>query len=304
MQKIKDNLIKKLYQYNLARIPLILMLDLLNAADESGCVKIYYKDLVDLVGCSVAQFYNALRELEDVKLITRHRDTRYRNEIDITIRDNNFKDDYRNYVDTNKTYFTDRNYAGMKAGMIRVYLYIVFRTAKQGYKVENDRNKLYYNGSYQKIASQLHMRVRMVKKYCRALDDQGLICVKMKNDRHRTKYDIITLNKEKTIVPVIVVTEKGKIKEIKAHPMLSHWKHYIKNLCRRHDKSYDAQNLTDTALLMGQYAKQAEKQKKDIYRVLDNALLNLREYLLNSKTIHYIVRSLIDLDYTESIIAY
>ena len=73
MQKIKDNLVKKIYQFNLSKICLVTLLDLINIADEQGKVQIYYKDFVKLVDCSEAQFYNVLKTLEDINIIKRNR---------------------------------------------------------------------------------------------------------------------------------------------------------------------------------------------------------------------------------------
>ena len=304
MQKIKDNLIKKMYRYDLSRIGFVTLLDLINIADEKGKVQIYYKDIVNLIECSEAQFYNVLKDLEDVGIIERKRNNEYKNEIEITIVENDFTKGYSNYVDTNKIFFTERQYKNMKAGEIRTYLYFLFRVCKQKYNENNDKNKLFYNGSYKKIAKQLCVTERMVKVYCRLLDEKGLICVGEQIDCKKKKYDIITLNKEKTKAPVILVAEKGKQEEIKSKPLHLHWCHYIKNLCRRYGKTYDTDNLNNTAMLFNQYKKKAEEQNKDIYRILTNAVLNLKDNVLDSKIMHCITRTLIGLDYAESIIAY
>lgn len=299
-----------MYKYNLSRFSLITLLDLINISDEKGQVQIYYKDLVDIVQCSEAQFYNVLRDLEEIGIIKRCRNKEYKNEIDITIIDNDFTNSYRNYVDTNKVFFTERQYREMKAGEIRLYLYFLFRVVKQKYKyneeTNNDKNRLFYTDttSYKKIEKQTGIKSRMVKYYCQLLKTKSCICVGEQIDIKCRKYDVITINKEKTKVPTIFVTEKGKKTEIESKPLHIHWCYYIKNLCRRHGKSYDALNLNDTAILFNQYEKTAMKKNKNIYKVLTNAVLNFEDTILDSKIIHYIVRSLIALDYTESIIAY
>lgn len=304
MQKIKDDLIKKMFKYNLSRIEFVTLLDLINIANERGQVQIYYKDIVSLVECSEAQFYNVLNDLEDIGLIKKEKNKEYKQEMEILIVGNDFTKDYSNYVDTNKIFFTERYYKNMKAGEIRTYLYFLFRVCKQKYNEGNDKNKLFYDGSYKKIAKQIEVKERMVKIYCKLLKQKGLISIGEQIDCKKKKYDIITLNKEKTKAPVISAFEKGKRDNIKSKPLHLHWCHYIKNICRRCGKTYDIENLNNTALLFNQYKKYAEKQNKDIYRVLTNAILNLRENILDSKIVHYIMRSLIGLDYTESIISY
>lgn len=281
-----------------------MLLDFINIADERGQVQIYYKDIVNLVECSEAQFYNVLNDLENIGLIKKQKNQEYKQEIEISIIGNDFTKGYRNYVDTNKIFFTERQYKNMKAGEIRAYLYFLFRVCKQKYNKNNDKNKLFYNGSYKKIAKQLCITERMVKIYCKLLTEKKLICIGEQIDCKRKKYDIITLNKEKIKIPEISVTEKGKQDNITPKPLHLHWCHYIKNLCRRYNKAYDKENLNNTAILFNQYKRYAEEQNKDIYKILTNAILNLRENILDSKIVHYITRSLIGLDYTESIIAY
>lgn len=304
MQKIKDDLIKKIFKCNLSRIGLVMLLDLINIADERGQVQIYYKDLISLVQCSGAQFYNVLNDLENIGFIKKQKNQEFKQEIEVFVIGNDFTKGYCNYVDTNKIFFTGRQYKNLKAGEIRMYLYFLFRVCKQKYNEDNDKNKLFYNGSYEKIAKQLGVKERMVKIYCKSLKKKAFICIGEQIDCKKKKYDIITLNKESIKAPEIQITEKGKPDNMKSKPLHLHWCHYIKNLCRRYGISYDYENLNDTALLFNQYKKYAKEQSKDIYIVLKNAIINLRENILDSKIVHYIIRSLIGLDYTENIIAY
>ena len=300
MQKIKETLIKKMYRYNLSRLSFVTLLDLLNFADEKGKVEIYYKDMVDLIECSKAQFYNVIHDLEDVGLISISEKEYYKNEIHIKINDNDFSNGYCNYVDTNKIFFTNRMYADLKAGEIRTYLYFIFRITKQKYDVDHTKNKLFFGSSIKAIADQLKMTKRMVSHYCKKLKDRKLICIaKDKVDKYNKKYDVITVNKEKMDKPVIKTKEKGKEVTLAAKPLLLSWKHYVKNLCRRHNKTFDDSNVTDTAMLINQYQNKATQEEKDIYSVLNNAVLNCRDNILNSKVVHCIMRELLKKDYRE-----
>lgn len=294
----------KLYRSNLSRTALVALLDLISCQNEAGVVQAYYKDMVALAGCSTAQYYNVLNDLEDMGFIEKAKNRRYKREMEIAVLENNFSNGYRDYVDINKTFFTERLYTSMSAGEIRCFLYFLFRASKQKFDGYNDRNKLYYGKAYAKIAKAIGITKRMLKAYCKELDNKGLICRKKKQDRNETKYDIITLNKEMMHKPTVRVSEKGKRVDAVADPLFQHWKHVLKNLCRRHNKSYDEDNLNDAALLFKQYKKKAEQSSKDIYGVMENAVLNLKNDILQSKTLHFIVKSLIGLDYAESIIAY
>ena len=313
MQKIKDELIQKLYKIPFSKITYVTLLDLINIADEKGRVQVYYKDMVEMIGCSVAQFYNTLKTLEQYGLIRKNKDLIYKKEINISIVGNDFteRNGYRNYVDTNKVFFTGQEYKKLRAGEIRVYLYFLFRVEKQQRRklLDDDKNKLYYDGAYEKIAKSIGISVRMLKIHCAALKKAGFINIAEKQVDGRfyggKKYDVITANKGAMQEPFITATEKGVQSTIKPKPLFLHWRYYIKTLCRRHHiNEYDEINLTDTALLMNQYAKKAQECNKDIYDVLKNAILNLKQEILDSRTIHHIVRSLIGIDYAEGIIAY
>ena len=305
MQKIKDNLVKKIYQFNLSKICLVTLLDLINIADEQGKVQIYYKDFVKLVDCSEAQFYNVLKTLEDINIIKRNRNNEYKNEIDIIILENDFlSQGYCNYIDTNILFFFICLYKTMKAGEIRVYIYFLFRIYKQKYNINNDRNKLFYNGSYEKIAKQLGLTVRMTKRYCRALESAGFICVAKKVDIKNKNYDVITINKKYIQRPVINVYEKGEQKEVVPDPLHQNWYHFIKNICRRNKIDYDTDNLNNTAVLFKQYYGKIKKIGKNIYIMIEDSIKKINNNILNSRTIHHVLRILMGLDYADIIIAY
>lgn len=325
MQKIKDQLMKKLYKYSLTKIGYIVFFDLVQASDEKGNVQIYYKDIVNLVGCSNAHFYNIINDLTELGLIKCHKNDSFKAEIDITIVDNDFTDNYKNYVNINTNFFYNRMYTLLSAGQTRVYLYFFFRIMKQQYKDEEpkttqtqtrkEKNKLFYgyNSSYYKIAKQLELytpqgepNLRMVKAYCKELKNKKIISIGTEIDINNKKYDIITISKENLKNPVHIVSEKGKREEQKVGNMHLHFLHFIKTICRRNKVSADTNNLEDTAILTNQYKKIAEKKEKNIYRIINNAVKELKEKekTLDSKTVHYIVKTLINKDYSENIIAY
>ncbi len=306
MQKIKDDLLKKLFKYELSKYTLVLALDLLNIVNEKGESEVYYKDIIETVGCSDAQFYNALNALESFELIKKVKNDNYKNEIKISFIGNNFvKNGYNNYVDTNNIFFTNRMYASLKAGEIRTFLYFLFRIYKQKYKENNKKNKLYYGDSYDKVSGQLGVTIRMVKEYCKALKDKGYICVgEKKVDSRNKKYDVITINKEFIKPACVTIMEKGKPTETKQKAMFMSSCHFIKNLCRRNKKSYDTDNLCNATILINQYQNKAEKSSKNIYEVMINAIKSISDDYLDSKTLHSIVKSLININYADCIVAY
>ena len=145
----------------------------------------------------------------------------------------------------------------------------------------------------------------MVKKYIKNLLNKKVISVAEKRDVNGKKYDIITIAKSILANSKEIVTEKGKEVEQKITSMHLCNKNCIKNICRRNNIDIkDVKNLNDTTLLINQYLKKAEKNGKNIFQIIDTGVKNLKNNILESKTLHYIVKVLINKDYDENIIAY
>ena len=153
MLRIQTHLIKQIYRYDFSRFTNIILLDLIQLSDESGNVNVYYKEIVEKVGCSYATFYNALKELEYFGFINYKKNNDFKAEIVVNIANNNFNEyDYSkaNYVDINIVFFTERMYAALSAGEIRTFLYLLMRVKKQGYssnmstEKKNIKSKLFY----------------------------------------------------------------------------------------------------------------------------------------------------------------
>lgn len=307
MQKIKDSLLKALYRYSLSRLAFVILLDLVNFSDEKGRVSIYYKDIYALAHCSPAQFYNVLQDLEEVGIIHREKNSINKEEIVITIPGNDFvKTGYSNYVDINTHFFVNRLYKDLKAGEIRLYLYIFFRVAKQKKNVHiqtENKSKLFYRESYKTLSDKVGMSLRMTRHYAKTLSNKGYVCVGEKINISNKKYDVITLNRPTTQAARISVMEHGIRQEIKPNPLHLHWTYFIHNLCRRHKITADTDSVNDAAVLIGQYRQKAVQKGRDIYNVVSNAMTSLAGQL-DSRILHNIIRSLIDLDYNDSIVVF
>ena len=189
MQKIKDEFIKRLYRLDIqSKFTFATMLELIGIANEQGEAEVYYKDMVDKLGCTNSTFYEVVHELEDMGFIKirNKKDCEFKSDMYITICGNSFKteEDYKNYIDTNSVFFADGLYKKLSAGAIKVYLYSMFRVLKAGEKsnhgedyIRKERNKLRYakSTSCAKIAIQIGLcpfntkPKNVPKKYIRAV---------------------------------------------------------------------------------------------------------------------------------------
>lgn len=310
MLKIKDTLIKKIYSSNLTKYELVALIEFIKISDEEGIAYVYYKEMVKNIGCKTATFYNVVNSLQEKGFIECCKNNEYKSEMIIGINNNNFKNNYNCYVDMRNVFICDNIFHDLTAGEIRLMLYFLFRIYKQKYSndiksIYHDKNKLWYNASYSSIANRLKITKRMVKKHIKGLLSKKIICVKEKKDKIENKYDIITVLQNIMNAPERTVTQKGKRIKEKIKSMQLHYVNYVQNVCRRNKINImDSINLNDTAMLMTQYLNISKKKEKNIYRVIDTAIKNLKTDILDSKVLHYIIKNLIYKDYNENIIAY
>lgn len=315
MLRIQTHLIKQIYRYDFSRYTNIILLDLIQLSDESGNVSIYYKEVVEKVGCSYATFYNALNELEYFGFISYKKNNDFKAEIVVNIKNNNFnKYDYSkaNYVDINVVFFTERMYAALSAGEIRTFLYLLMRVKKQGYssnmstEKKNIKSKLFYRiNTYRTIAREIGITVRMTKVYLKKLVKKNIINFASQIDVNDKNYDIISISRKiLEIASISVSSSKGKRIQQKNYLLHENYIHYVKTICRRKKRSnLDMYDLEDAAMLMKQYRQKAEQQNKDIYKIFKNAFEQLGN-IFDIKILHNIIKQLVNKDYTADILVY
>lgn len=321
MQKIKECVMQGLYKSALSKKTLVLMLDLLNLADEKGEVVLYYKDYLKMADISNSQFYNSINELKADGFITESKSILHKNEKIIHITNNVFAEskDYKSYVDTNDIWFTERKYAELKAGEIKAFLYFHFKISKKGYSNNKnkskdemkEKNKIFYSTkpAHEFIADNIGSSVRMAKEYCKSLKENGFIYQKInhelkerKNKVKKSIWEIITINSKWLAKSKVSVSQKGIRVDEDSKDLFLCDCHTVKNLCRRYDVEYDDTNMIDTALLIGQYKNTAEKQNLDSRKLMNTAFKNFKDKILNSKTIHYILKSLLEIKRDSSLV--
>lgn len=302
MYKIHDGLLKRIVSTPMSNYCIKLLLEIIRVSDEKGYASIYYKDMADTIGCSVAQYYNALHTLQKKYFIDYLKSDEYACENDVHVIGNDFCANYKNYVDINVKFIVDRQYLNFKAGEIRAYLYVVWKIAKQHNK-KAEGNRLPHGTSA--LAKIIGVSVRYAEKYIKTLCEHGLISYVKKRVGYyspKKKNDIITLNKKESIKGKVCVSEKGKPTEVTCNQLFGHFVHLVKAICRRTRKTFTDLSLNDTAMLYVQYQKVASKQGKDIAKLISTAINDDIGKDLDSKAVHYILRNLLNIDYAQSII--
>ena len=310
MLRVRDALVKKIYKTDLSKFELVTLIEIIKIADKAGEAHIYYKDIAEMVGCSEAGLYNCLKKLEEHELIERCKNDEYKREMIVAVNNNSFSGGtvQSGYIKLDNEFFCDSRYKELKAGEIRCMLYLLFRTAKGAYSGDiesprHDKNKTYYKESSKSIAKSLGIKKRMAKEYLDGLLSKKFISIgEQKIKKYSRLYDVITVAHALLGKHTIITTEKGKVKQKKISELQPHFVHQVKNFCRRLKKEVpDDLILNDTAELLQQYKKEAERRGKDIYELVQSAIKSLKDKALNSKTVHNILKVLLE---RESVLVY
>lgn len=209
MKIVRDWVFRTLYQNNLTKAELLVMLYLIKHCDEKGQIEVYYNDIKTACGLSRSYTFAILNRLakkarvwkfngnntlksEIVRepLIKMEKNPNCKAERLITINYNDFTVAYGNKQRTHTDFVKlDRKGLDLKflrtlsAGAISVCLYKAFRTLKAGYSdyfddndneellhgAKNDMRNGYYKDTYKSISKQLNINIRMLKVYLKEL---------------------------------------------------------------------------------------------------------------------------------------
>lgn len=278
MQKITDNLLTYLYTLPLTKKTLVIMLDIISLADDTGMAIINHNDITQMSGCADSTYYECLKSLVSYGLIRIDEDTFFKRDIKVTVMDNSYHNGVKAYVDTNRLFFTERHYAFCTSAMIRVYLYFYKRASHSKFANENGnrtyKNTYNHDKSFKVVYEEVLNMTR--RQFMRAL--QGLIINKYIHVGYgievgNVKKDIVTLTKRYLKEPKTYITQSGGLNvEIKAPELLRHWKHYINKVLKKFKKSTNEQTIHEIAMLFRQYTKIARAQNKNIYNAIKRAV--------------------------------
>lgn len=305
MKKIKDEIIKKIYKSKLTQDELLFLLHIFQISNINGISNIYYKDIANIIDCSISNFYKVISNLIDKGFITIKKCNECRQEITISVLGNNFntKNKIKNYINLNSKIFDIKILKNLRAGTIRVLLYFIFRISKQkGRMSSNNYNKLIYK-NIKSICVELNISKRMLKEYFNELSKSNILNLSIKQDKNNKYFKLISINNDLLSKPTIEITEKSKTVTISENSVHRYYTNIIKNLCRRKKINYDERNLNDTAILMNQYWKIAISNKKNIIDIIHNTLNNLKDKL-NSIIVHNIIKVLINNNFNNKLIVY
>lgn len=297
MRKIKAELYNRMISdKTLSRLELKLLFWLAAHQDERGNVTgVYYSDIADELHCSVSGFYLTRDSLTDKHYITWDKsDTA---DMDIKLTGNNFvfngETIYENYIDIDIAIFKDEEFFKLKAGAIKLAMYFLKRVEAAGAVTKQDSpstpereaelaRKLWYNPLefYKVVKKLLCIDIRTIKEYIKVLKPwigEG----KVQNEGKF--YKVVTVLKRSIL----------KNPETKSYPEQEAYRQTVKMFCRRNGIEHDSRNLRDTADLIRQYRKLAERAGCNILTLIAAAINNACGSVLNSYHVHTALRNLI-----------
>lgn len=305
MKKIKDELIKKIYKSNLTQDELLFLLHIFQISNINGVANIYYKDIANIINCSISNFYNVISNLKTKGFILITKCNECKQEITITILNNNFntKNKLKNYIDLNSKIFDINLLKNLRAGSIQLLLYFIFRVNKQKSRVlSNNYNKLTYK-NIKSICLELGISERMLKDYFNELSKSKILNISTKQDKNNKVFRLIEMNSNLLSKPTIEITEDSKTITKTENSVHRYYTNILKNFCRRKKINYTERNLNDVAILMNQYWQIAISKNKDIENIMRNVFNNLKDEL-NSIVVHKIIKYLINNNFNNKLIVY
>lgn len=305
MKKIKDELIKKIYKSNLTQDELLFLLHIFQISNINGVANIYYKDIANIINCSISNFYNVISNLKTKGFILITKCNECKQEITITILNNNFntKNKLKNYIDLNSKNFDINLLKNLRAGSIQLLLYFIFRVNKQKSRVlSNNYNKLTYK-NIKSICLELGISERMLKDYFNELSKSKILNISTKQDKNNKVFRLIEMNSNLLSKPTIEITEDSKTITKTENSVHRYYTNILKNFCRRKKINYTERNLNDVAILMNQYWQIAISKNKDIENIMRNVFNNLKDEL-NSIVVHKIIKYLINNNFNNKLIVY
>lgn len=305
MKKIKDELVKKIYKSNLTQDELLFLIHILQISNNNGVSNIHYIEISKTIYCSIPNFYKIIKSLVEKGFITIHKCSTCGREITVKILNNNFniKNKNKDYLDLNSKIFDIEVLRNLRAGAIRVLLYLIFRINKQKSRVSSlNINKLKYKNILS-ICLELNITKRMIKEYLDELVKNKILIIHNKNDKNNKSFKLFEINRDLLDIPTFKVTEKGIITTKKENSAHRFYINIIKNLCRRNKLKYNELNLNDSATLLNQYFEIAKSKNRDIINIMTTAFKHIKDSL-NSIILHKIIKSLINNNLDNKLIMY
>lgn len=275
--RIKYHLLDKMS--NLTRAEMDFLLYIAKKQNLRGFVPgVHNQDVVRNTGICKQSFYTAMRGLERKGLIRIFRATDI--DYDITILDNDFSYEgafQEGYVNLQRKVFHTKRFRELKAREKFMLMYFL--------KITHENSSSYRIGTrmfYEKFTSVFQVTERVVRYYLHSLRD--FFSVGIKNGLYYITYKHSVFQS---------MTSTGA-------ETLEH-ENFIQVCCRRNKiRSASGRQIEDTAGLIKQYRKEAERQKYSIYEILKLAIRQAalekerpKDRILNPKHIHMLTRNML-----------
>lgn len=275
--RIKYHLLDKMS--NLTRAEMDFLLYIAKKQNLRGFVPgVHNQDVVRNTGMCKQSFYTAMRGLERKGLIRIFRATDI--DYDITILDNDFSYEgafQEGYVNIQRKVFHTKKFQSLKAREKFMLMYFL--------KITHENSSSYRIGTrmfYEKFTSVFQVTERVVRYYLHALRE--FFSVGINNGIYYITY------KHSVFQAVAGIGTET----------LEH-ENFIKVCCRRNKiRNVSDGQIGDTAGLIKQYRKEAERQKHSIYEILRIAIRQAalekrqpKDRILNPKHIHMLTRNML-----------
>lgn len=246
---------------------------------ETGYVEgVYYRDVMKQTGMCKQSFYNALKGLEQKKIVT----VTKQSEVDynVLILDNDFPNDTerkKGYVKLNRKAFRSGRFWKLKAHEKYMLLEFLKGTHENGHSLQMKTENL-----YEKFRKLLGVTDRVIRGYLHNLRKFFSIGIK------HGKYYITYLHS--------VFSDIDRESRIKKAEVMWFREHLVRKECWRNHISYEESAINDTAELVKQYHEYSKTAGLDMIQLLMFCIrksiedTEWKERVLSVKYVHMLVR--------------
>ena len=301
MNKITKSFFNQLLDSDLTKIEFNVLINLLQKVNEDGvCVGVYYKDIMTEIKCCQSHFYQVLSSLENKGfIILQH--NKSTGDINIQI-DNKFQKDsdgniiYTDYIDINYSVFYDGFFYDLRVGAKKIFLHLFYRSISKQHltrlkDAKDSTHRFLPNQFIKTYMDKFNLSKRMVKSYLNELSKY--ISVKNNSKQNNKNYEYVIMSKQVFKKQYIFVTNKSKTRREVAYGSFNFHKNLIKTVCRRSKIACNNMNLSDTAVLIMQYADRAKELGKNSIKVVVDCIYKTHASSLEPKLVHSLVTSIL-----------
>ncbi len=289
MQKLKTEILQRMIRTGVSSLEIDFLLSIGRRQDNAGCVHgVYYKDIMDEIGCSAQHFYDILRSLDRKRIIKYQKASYY--DYDITIIGNEFPEGEPircGYISLNKGMY-GQDFRKLRAGEKLLAMELLRRQDIQFHMAQKPSLCYIPANFYDKFCSLLGVTKRVVRSYLKNLKDFFTI-------GEKAGYLYVTPLKRSYSVEMGAPTDQALYGEQE-----------ILTICRRNriqPYDYGENAVRDTAALLTQYRSRALELGFDLLETLKGCIirsigkgygLSARQRRLEPPLIHKLLQNYIN----------